>query len=271
MCSKKVKFTENNSLNYNPTQLSSSMCWETEFSSGHAKTCIVNKCTDISGLQISSLSRSSTSSCSSTSFFESCEVEQSKMEHKPLSISKTFSKPKLIRTVSSPEISTKTQSYYQRNMEKKIKKKFGRTVSNNSIKPKNLNELDGSIYSDEYGFRNKPLENEKFVCPSTSGYVNFGLFQSEKMNDDDINGFNLDKAISSLHKLIDISQINHIQAQKNQSFNGMIIIFVCFFKLFNLKIIYHTSTSYFLNQFNLMIHITSYRFYVLIQFCVKKN
>lgn len=229
MCNKKVKFTENNDLNYNPTRLSSSMCWETEFSSDHAKTCVVNKCTDISGLQVSSLSRSSTSSCSSTSFFESCEVEQSKMEHKPLNISNTFSKPKLIRTVSSPEISTKTLSYYQKNIEKIKKKKFGRAVSNNSIKPKNLNELDGSFYSDEYGFRNKPLDAEKFVCPSTSGYVNFGLFQSEKINNDDINGFNLDKAISSLHKLIDISQINHTQTQKNQSYNGMIIICIYYF------------------------------------------
>lgn len=224
MCSKKVKFTENKNSIYSHSPLSSNMCWETEFSSDHAKTCVINKCSDISGLQISSLSRSSTSSCSSTSFFESCEVEQSKMEHKPLNISHTFSKPKLIRTVSSPEISTKTQSYYQRNIDKIKKKKFGRTVSNNSIKPKNLNELDESFYSDEYGFRNKPLENEKFLCPSTSGYVNFGLFQSEKINNDEINGFNLDKAISSLHKLIDISQINHTQTPKNQSFNGMINI-----------------------------------------------
>lgn len=233
MCSKKKKFPENNIAHYIPTQLSSNMCWETELSSDHAKTCVVNKCFDISGQQVSALSRSSTSSCSSTSFFESCEVEQSKMEHKPLNISQKLSKPKLIRTISSPEISVKTQSYYQRNMEKIKKKKFGRTVSNYSIKPTNLNFLDESFYSDEYGFRNKPLDNKKIVCPSTSGYVNFGLFQSEQMNNDNINGFDLDMAISTLHKLIDISQIDHTQILKNQPFNGMIDFYFYFYVYFS--------------------------------------
>lgn len=219
MCNKKVQFTENNT-NYNTTQ-SSNMCWE-EFSSDHAKTCIVNKCFDISGHHVSSLSRSSISSCSSTSFFESCEVEHSKMEHKPLSNSQKYLKPKLLRTTSSPEISVKTQSYYQRNMEKiKKKKLMGRTISNNSIHPKNLNELNSSVYSDEYGYINKPLNNDKFVCPSTSGYVNFGLFQSEQIKDE-INGFDIDMAISTLHKLIDFTQMDHTQTLNHHSFNGMI-------------------------------------------------
>jgi len=218
MCNKNVKHKENN----NSTQLSSNMCWETEFSRDHSKMCIVNKCFDISGQQVSSLSRSSISSCSSTSFFESCEIEQSKMEHKPLNISHEYSKPKLTRTISSPEISVKSLSYYQRNMEKIRKKKIGRTISNNSINPKNLNEYNEIFYSDEYGFKNKPLENDKFVCPSTSGYVNFGLFQSEKISNDDTNGFDLDMAISTLHKLIDITQMDHTQILKHQSFNGMI-------------------------------------------------
>lgn len=223
MCGKKMKFTENNRSNYIPSQLSTNMCWETELSSDHAKTCIVNKCFDISGQQLSSLSRSSTSSCSSTSFFESCEVEQSKMEHKPLNTSCTFSKPKLTRTISSPEISVKPQSYYQRRMDKILKKKIGCTISNNSIKPKHLNELDESFYSDEYGFRNKPLDGEKFVCPSTSGYVNFALFQSEQMNNDDVNGFNLDMAISTLHKLTDVSQSDHKKAPQKERCNGIIL------------------------------------------------
>ncbi|KAL4103515.1 hypothetical protein QTP88_018881 [Uroleucon formosanum] len=217
MCNKNMKHTENN----NSTQLSTNMCWETDFSTDHSKSCIVNKCFDISGQQVSSLSRSSVSSCSSTSFFESCEIEQSKMEHKPLNISHKYSKPKLTRTISSPEISVKSQSYYQRNIEKIMKRKIGRTISNNSINPKNLNELDDSFYSDEYGFKNKPLKNDKFVCPSTSGYVNFGLFQSEKNSYDDTNGFDLDMAISTLHKLIDITQMDHTQVLKHQSFNGL--------------------------------------------------
>jgi len=219
MCNKNVKHKENNN---NSTQLSTNMCWETEFSTDHSKMCIVNKCFDISGQQVSSLSRSSVSSCSSTSFFESCEIEQSKMEHKPLKISHKYSKPKLTRTISSPEISVKSLSYYQRNMEKIRKKKIGRTISNNSISPNNLNEHNESFYSDEYGFKNKPLENDKFVCPSTSGYVNFGLFQSEKISNDDNNGFDLDMAISTLHKRIDITQMDHTQILKHQSFNGMI-------------------------------------------------
>lgn len=222
MCSTKVQFTENNDSSYTQhNQLSSNMCWETEFSSDHAKTCIVNKCFDISGQHVSTLS---TSSCSSTSFFESCDVEQSKMEHKPLNISyNKYSKPKLIRTTSSPEISIKTQSVYHKNMEKIRKKKIGRTISNNSISPQNLNELNDSYYSDEYGFKNKLLNNDKFVCPSTSGYVNFGLFQSEQIKKDDINGFNLDMAISSLHKLIDITQMDQTQSHTHQSVNGMSI------------------------------------------------
>lgn len=226
MCNKNMKHTENN----NSTQLSTNMCWETDFSTDHSKSCIVNKCFDISGQQVSSLSRSSVSSCSSTSFFESCEIEQSKMEHKPLNISHKYSKPKLTRTISSPEISVKSQSYYQRNIEKIMKRKIGRTISNNSINPKNLNELDDSFYSDEYGFKNKPLKNDKFVCPSTSGYVNFGLFQSEKNSYDDTNGFDLDMAISTLHKLIDITQMDHTQVLKHQSFNGMIKYKNCILK-----------------------------------------
>lgn len=219
MCSKKVQFKKNSSLNHIPTQLPSNMCWETDFSSDHAKTCVVNKCFDISG----QLSRSSTSSCSSVSFFESCEVEQSKMEHKPLKISHKYSKPKLIRTTSSPEISVKTISYYQRNMDKMKKRKMGRTISNNLIHPTNPNKLNESFYSDEYGFNdNKTLDNDKFVCPSTTGYVNFGLFQSDQINNNDINGFDLDMAISSLHKLVDITQIDQLEAFKYQSFNGML-------------------------------------------------
>lgn len=220
MYSKKEKFTENNNLNYIPSQLPSNMCWETELSTDHAKTCIVNKCFDISVQHVSSLSRSSISSCSSTSFFESCEVEQTKMEHKPLKVSNKYLKPKLTRTTSSPEISVKTLSYYQKNMEKIRKKKMGRTISNNSINPKKLNELNESFYSDEYGFRNKSLDNDKFVCPSTSGYVNFGLFQSEEINNDDINGFDLDNAISILHKLIDITQLDNSKPNKYKTFNG---------------------------------------------------
>lgn len=219
MYSKKEKFTKNSSLNYISTQLPSNMCI-TDFSSDHAKTCVVNKCYDISG----QLSRSSTSSCSSVSFFESCEVEQSKMEHKPLKIAHKYSKPKLIRTTSSPEISVKTISYYQRNMEKIKKRKIGRTISNNLIHPTNLNKLNENLYSDEYGFNNnKTLDNDKFLCPSTTGYVNFGLFQSDQINNDDINGFDLDMAISSLHKLVDITQIDQLEAFKYQSFNGMLL------------------------------------------------
>lgn len=217
MCSKKERFIENINSNNVQTQKPSNMCWETEFSSDHAKTCIVNKCFDISG----QLSRSSTSSCSSTSFFESCEIEQSNMEHKPLSVTHKYSEPKLIRTTSSPEISVKTKSVYQKNMEKIRKRKIGRTISNNSIIPKNFNELNESFYSDEYGFKNKPLDNDKHVCPSTSGYVNFGLFQSEQIDNDDMNGFDLDLAISTLHKLIDITQMDNTQTLKHQSFNGM--------------------------------------------------
>lgn len=222
MCSTKLQFPENSDSSYTQNnQLSSNMCWETEFSSDHAKTCIVNKCFDISAQQ----GTLSTSSCSSTSFFESCEVEQSKMEHKPLSMSHNkYPKPKLVRTTSSPEISIKTQSVYHKNMEKIRKKKIGRTISNNSINPQNLNELNDSYYSEEYGFKNKLLNNDKFVYPSTSGYVNFGLFQSEQINKDDINGFNLDMAISTLHKLIDITQMDQTQSHIYQSFNGMTII-----------------------------------------------
>lgn len=220
MCNKKTQFTENHT-NYNTTQ-KSNMCWETELSTDHAKTCIVNKCFDISGHHVSSLSRSSISSCSSTSFFESCEVEHSNMEHKPLNTSHKYSKPKLFRTTSSPEISVKTQSYYQRNMEKIRKKKLmGRTVSNNSIHPKNLNELNDSVYLDDYGFKNKPLDNDKFVRPSNSGYVNFGLFQSDQVKDE-INGFDVDMAISTLHKLIDFAQMDQTQTLNHHSFNGMI-------------------------------------------------
>lgn len=220
MCNKKTQFTENHT-NYNTTQ-KSNMCWETELSTDHAKTCIVNKCFDISGHHVSSLSRSSISSCSSTSFFESCEVEHSNMEHKPLNTSHKYSKPKLFRTTSSPEISVKTQSYYQRNMEKIRKKKLmGRTVSNNSIHPKNLNELNDSVYLDDYEFKNKPLDNDKFVRPSNSGYVNFGLFQSDQVKDE-INGFDVDMAISTLHKLIDFAQMDQTQTLNHHSFNGMI-------------------------------------------------
>jgi len=106
-------------------------------------------------------------------------------------------------------------------MEKIRKRKIGRTISNSSINPKNSNELDESFYSDKYGFKNKPLENNKFVYPSTSGYVNFGLFQSEKISNGDTNGFDFDMAISTLHKLVDITQIDHAQIFKHQSFNGM--------------------------------------------------
>lgn len=215
MCNKKEHFIKNNKLKHVLSQTPSNMCWETEFSSDHAKTCIVNKCFDISG----QLSRSSTSSCSSTSFFESCEIEQSNMEHKPLNVTHKYSKPKLIRTTSSPEISVKIKSVYQKNMEKIRKRK----MSNNSITPKNLNEHNESFYSDEYGFNNRPIDNDKYVCPSTSGYVNFGLFQSEQVDNDDMNGFDLDLAISTLHKLIDITQMDdNTQTVKHQSFNGMI-------------------------------------------------
>lgn len=219
MCNKKVKFLENNS-NYVSSQIPSNMCWETDFASDHAKNCVVNKCFDISGHHGTSLSRSSISSCSSTSFFESCEVEQSKMEHKPLSSAPKYFKPKLTRTTSSPEISVKTQSYYKKNIEKIRKKKFGRTISSDLLNPKNLN-LNESVYSDEYGFKSKVLDSDKFIYPVTSGYINFGLFQSEQIDSDDINGFDLDKALSTMHKLIDISQMNSTKALNNQSFNGM--------------------------------------------------
>lgn len=226
MCSKKVKVIEKSDLKAIPTQIPSKMCWETEFSTDHAKTCIVNKCFDISGSHVPSLSTSSISSCSSTSFFESCEVEQSKMEHKPLNVSQKYSKPKLVRTTSSPEISMKTQSYYKKNMEKIRKKKFGRTISSNSIAPKNLKDLNESFYVDEYGYKNKTMDNDKFIYPATSGYINFGLFQSENIDDGIINGFDLDKAMSSLHKLIDITQTDNAQTLKHQSFNGMIKYFI---------------------------------------------
>lgn len=218
MCNKKVQFTEKNISNCISPQLPSNMCWETEFSSDHPKTCVVNKCFDIFGHHVSLLS-SSTSSCSSTSFFESCEVEQSKMEHKPLKIEHKTSKPKLIRTTSSPEISVKTQSYYQRNMDKIKKRKMSRTTSSNSIAPKNLNDKE-NFYLDENDFKDKVLKNGKFVCPSTTGYVNFGLFQSEQINNDDTNGFDLDMAITSLYKLIDITQMDKLEPFKHQSFNG---------------------------------------------------
>lgn len=221
MCSKKETLPENVNSNYMSTQVPSKMCWETEFSSDHAKTCVVNKCFDISGQQTSLLSRSSISSCSSTSFFESCEVELSKMEHKPLNVTRKCTKPKLIRTASSPEISVRAQSYYQKNIERIKKKKMGLTVSNNSIHPKNLNEIKECFYADEYGFKNKSIANDNLVCPSTSGYVNFGLFQSELINNDEINGFDLDMAISTLHKLIDVTQLDNSQTSKH-SFNGMI-------------------------------------------------
>jgi len=212
MCTRKVQFKANNISNCIPTQLPSNMSWETEFPSDQPKTCgVVN---NAFGHHVSLLSSSSTSSCSSTSFFESCEVEQSKMEHKPLNVTHKYSKPKLVRTTSSPEISVKTQSYYQKNMDKIRKKKMSRTTSSNSIDPKNLNE-NGNFYSDKCAY------NDKIVCPSTTGYVNFGLFQSEQINNDDINGFDLDKAITSLYKLIDITQINKLDTFKHKPFNGM--------------------------------------------------
>lgn len=222
MCSKKTTPTEKNRLNPIPTQVQSNQ-WETELSSDLAKTCAINKCFDVSGHHISLLSQSSMSSCSSISFFESCEIEQSKMEHKPLNVSHKSSKPKLIRTTSSPEISVRTQSCYQKNMQKIKKKKMGLTISNKSIHPKNLNKTNENFYSDEYGFRKKSYDDDKFVCPSTSGYVNFGLFQSEQINNKDIHGFDLDKAISALHKLIDTTQIDRSQTLKHQSFNGMVL------------------------------------------------
>jgi len=217
MCSKKVQFTENNISNCISTRLPSNVYWETEFSSDPAKPVVVNKCFDISGQHVSLLS---TSSCSSTSFLESCEVEQSKMEHKPLKIGRKYSRPKLTRTTSSPEISVKTQSYYQRNIEKLKKRKMSRTTSSNSIAPKNLNDNE-CFYSDEYGIKNKILNNDKFVCPSTTGYVNFGLFQSEHINNNDINGFDLDLAITNLYKLIDVTQMNKLESLKHQTLNGM--------------------------------------------------
>lgn len=214
ICNKNKKFTENKNITKTP--------WETEFLSDHSKTSTVNTCFDISGNHMSSLSRSSISSCSSTSFFE-CELEQSKMEHKPLSNPHKYSKPKLIRTTSSPEISIKTKSVYHKNMEKIRKKKIGQSISNNSVHPKNLNMSNENFYSDEYDFKNKLLLNNKFVCPSTTGYVNFGLFQSEQINNDEINGFDLDMAISTLHKLIDITQMDQTQTIKYESFNGIIL------------------------------------------------
>lgn len=218
MCSKKLQFTESNVTNCISTRLPSNVYWDTEFSSDPTKP-VVNKCFDISGQHVSLLS---TSSCSSTSFLESCEVEQSKMEHKPLKHPCKYSRPKLTRTTSSPEISVKTQSYYQRNMEKIKKRKMNRTVSSNSVAPKNLNDNESS-YSDEYGIKNKISNNDKFVCPSTTGYVNFGLFQSEHNNNIDINGFDLDLAITNLYKLIDITQMNKLKSLKHQTFNGMSI------------------------------------------------
>lgn len=226
MCSKKGMSTENNHLNYTSTHASSNKCWKTEVFSDHTKTCAVNKCFDVSGHHISLLSQSSTSSCGSISFFESCEIEQSKMEHKPLNASHKSSKPKLTRTTSSPEISVRAQSVYQKNMQKIRKKKMGLTMSNKSIYPKNLNKNNENFYSDEYGFKKKSYDDDKFVCPSTSGYVNFGLFQSEQINNKDIDGFDLDKAISSLYKLIDVTQIERSQTLKNQSFNGKILYYV---------------------------------------------
>lgn len=244
MCNNRVKCTENNDSNCNLTQLSSNMCWETELSTDHSKTCIVNKCFDISGQHISSLSRSSVSSCNSSSFFESCEIEQSKMEHKPLNISHKYSKPKLTRTISSPDISIKSQSYYQKNMENIRKRKLGRTISNNSITPKNLNELNESFYSNEYGFKDKQLENDKFVCLSTSGYVNFGLFQSEKISNDDANGFDLDLAISTLHKLIDTTQIDHTKILKHNSLNGKLLFYNVYINILKLHILLYLFENF---------------------------
>lgn len=216
MCYQKDKSKENNNSNL-----------ETEFISDHSKTSTVNKCFDISAQNILSLSRSSISSCSSTSFFE-CELEQSNMEHKPLNNPNNYTKPKLIRTTSSPEISLKTKSVYHKNMEKIRRRKIGHSTSNNSIHPKKLNLPNENFYSNEYGFKNKSLDNNKFVCPSTSGYVNFGLFQSEQMNNDVINGFDLDMAISTLHKLIDITQMKHTQILKHKPFNSKKNIYIIF-------------------------------------------
>lgn len=216
MCSKNITPTDNHSS----TQVPTNICWKTESYFDHSKTCVVNKCFDISEHHKSLLSKSSTSSCSSTSFFESCEVEQSKMEHKPLNVPHKYSKPKLVRTTSSPEISVRAQSYYQKNMEKIKRKKMGLAMSKNSIYPKNLNNTNESFYSNECGFKNKSSDYNKVVCPSTSGYVNFGLFQSEQMNNKEINGFDLDIAISALHKLIDTTQMDRSQILKHQLFNG---------------------------------------------------
>lgn len=220
ICYQKEKSKEKNNLNL-----------ETDLVSDHSKTSIINKCFDISAQNILSLSRSSISSCSSASFFE-CELEQSKMEHKPLNNPHKYSKPKLVRTTSSPEISMKTKSVYHKNMEKIRRRKIGQSTSNNSVYPKKLNMSNENFYSDKYGFKNKT--QDKFVCPSTSGYVNFGLFQSEQMNNDVINGFDLDMAISTLHKLIDITQFKHIQTIEHQSFNSNknILLYLYMLKLY---------------------------------------
>lgn len=210
MCINKTTPIESHSS----TQVPTNMCWETELSLDHSKTCVVNKCFDISEHH-----KSSTSS-SSTSFLESCEIEQSKMEHKPLNVPHKYSKPKLVRTTSSPEISVRAQSYYQKNMEKIKRKKMGLFMSKNVMYPKNLSKTNESFYSNECGFKNQSSDYDKVVCPSTSGYVNFGLFQSEQINNKEINGFDLDIAISALHKLIDTTQINRFQILKHQLFNG---------------------------------------------------
>lgn len=204
MCSKKTAPIDSHSS----TQVPTNMCRETEL------------CFDISEHHKSLLSKSSTSS-NSTSFFESCEIEQSKMEHKPLNVPHKYSKPKLIRTTSSPEISVRAQSYYQKNMEKIKRKKMGLSMSKNLIYPKNLNKANESFYSNECGFKNQSSDYDQVICPSTSGYVNFGLFQSEQINNKEINGFDLDIAISALYKLIDITQMNRSQILKHQLFNGI--------------------------------------------------
>lgn len=216
MCSKKTAPIDSHSS----TQVPTNMCRETELSFDHSKTSVVNKCFDISEHHKSLLSKSSTSS-NSTSFFESCEIEQSKMEHKPLNVPHKYSKPKLIRTTSSPEISVRAQSYYQKNMEKIKRKKMGLSMSKNLIYPKNLNKANESFYSNECGFKNQSSDYDQVICPSTSGYVNFGLFQSEQINNKEINGFDLDIAISALYKLIDITQMNRSQILKHQLFNGI--------------------------------------------------
>ncbi|XP_050528369.1 DEP domain-containing protein 1B-like [Daktulosphaira vitifoliae] len=209
ICGKKSKSSENCNLKYNSSTTSTT---ESEYLRNLSKS---EKSFDNSIYY--NLMSMSISSCSSASFYESCEVEQSNMEHKPLNNIQKLSKPKLYRTTSSPEISSKTRSYYDR-----IKKRrLGRTTSNNSVSTKKNSELDKGVFSDNYGFANESVDLNKRILTSSSGYVNFALFQSEEINHDNINGINLDMAVSSIQNLVDNSIIDSKINSTYKLFNGL--------------------------------------------------